>query len=257
MSFKSVLLKIDYLPLLPQAVTDENQKRIRDIEWNAIKQFIPRSSKFLDVGCGAGYAMKKANEDLDCDCIRIDPNPGGHGVGRYNSDSTSGLRIIKGESAPFPFDDNSFDVIYCSHVLEHVKDEVQSLREMKRVLKANGTLIIGMPTATMALINMITEVLFTTHQRFVNVFMKSFINTGKTPFINLLIPPSHSSDRAKTVFYDLRHYCVTNWKQTVASIFTVRQTLLPGLYPYPQYWQLFKMKLNVKKSSSVFFICNK
>lgn len=243
--------------MLSKADADANQKKIRDTEWNAIKDFIPRGAKLLDVGCGAGYAMKKAWDELGCDCHGIDPDPGEHGVGRYNTTSVSELKITKGESEALPFEDNSFDVVYCSHVLEHVHDEIQSLREMKRVLKPGGTLVIGMPTSAMAFINMITETLFTTHQRFVNVFMRPFITTGKTPLINLFIPPSHSYGRANTVIYDLFHYRVNSWKETVASVFAIEKTILPALYPYPQYWQLFSMKLNAKNSSSVFFICHK
>jgi ubiquinone/menaquinone biosynthesis C-methylase UbiE len=238
-------------------VADANQKKIRDTEWDAIKPYIPTGAKFLDVGCGAGYAMKKAAEELGCDCQGVDPDPGGHGVGRYSSHSTAGLRIVKGEAEALPFEADSFDVVYCSHVLEHVKDEHQSLLEMKRVLKPGGTLIIGMPTAAMAFINMITEMLFTSHHRFVNVLMSPFITTAKTPFINLFFPPSHSYGRASTVFYDLGHYRVANWRKTVEAVFPVKETLLPALYPYPQYWQLFTMKLKASNSSSVFFICRK
>jgi ubiquinone/menaquinone biosynthesis C-methylase UbiE len=256
MSVKSALLRVYYLPMLPRAEADANQKKIRDTEWEAIKDFIPKGAKFLDVGCGAGYAMRKAAE-LGCDCYGVDPDPGGHGVGRYDAQSTSGLRIVKGEAEALPFEDNAFDVVYCSHVLEHVKDELQSLKEMKRVLKPEGTLIIGMPTAAMAFINLVTEILFTTHQRFVNVFMRPFINTGKTPLVNVLLPPSHSDGRAKTVLYDLEHYKIENWKKTVQQVFPVKQVILPAFYPYPQYWQLFSMKRKTKRSSSVFFICSK
>src|SRR5579859_3761868 len=175
MSLKSQLLKLYYLPRLSQDKTDANQKRIRDIEWDAVKGSIPKGAKFLDVGCGTGYAMKKAAEDSGCDCYGVDPDPGSHGVGRYNHETVAGLRILKAEAEALPFEDAAFDIVYCSHVLEHVNDEHKSLLEMKRVLKPEGTLIIGMPTATMAWINLITEMLFTTHQRFVNVFMQPFI----------------------------------------------------------------------------------
>ena len=184
MSLKTALLKLYYLPMLPKALADANQKKIRDTEWNAIKKVIPKGAKLLDVGCGAGYAMKKASEELGCDCYGIDPDPGGHGVGRYSANSTSGLRITKGESEKLPFEDSSFDVVYCSHVLEHVKDEIQSLKEMKRVLKSGGTLVIGMPTATMAFINLITEILFTTHHRFINGVFAVLINGCKKTFTN-------------------------------------------------------------------------
>jgi len=37
-----------------------------------------------------------------------------------------------------PHKDSSFDLIYCSHVLEHVDDDIQALREFKRTLKPGG-----------------------------------------------------------------------------------------------------------------------
>jgi ubiquinone/menaquinone biosynthesis C-methylase UbiE len=259
MSIKDFLLKLYYLPQLSKEATDANQRVIRDIEWDAIKKYIPAKAKFLDVGCGAGYAMKKAIDELECNCFGIDPNPGAHGVGRYNADSKLGLNIVAGFSESLPYNDNEFDVVYSSHVLEHVNDEHKSLEEMKRVLKPGGVLIIGMPTAAMAWINFLTDLLFTTHHRVFNVLFKifPFITTGKTPFVNMLIPPSHSNHRAKTIFFDLMHYRVSNWKKIVSKVFEVKETLLPALYPYPQYWQLFKLRRNIRFSSSVFFICNK
>ncbi len=44
-----------------------------------------------------------------------------------------------------PYPDNVFDVIYCSHVLEHVYDDQRAMREMKRVLKPGGWAIIQVP----------------------------------------------------------------------------------------------------------------
>ena len=257
MSIKSALLKIYYLPFLSKEKANINQKKIRDVEWNAVKPFIPVNSKFLDVGCGAGYAMKKAIEELNCDCQGIDPDPGAHGVGRYEKNYSSEINIIKATAENIPFGDESFDVVYSSHVLEHVTDEVKSLEEMKRVLKSNGTLIIGMPTAAMAWINLFTAWLFTTHMRLVNFFLSPFITTGKTKFINIFIPESHSIPRAKTIFYDLKHYKVSNWNRIVSGVFKVEKTFLPALYPYPEYRQLFRMRKESKYSSSVFFICKK
>jgi ubiquinone/menaquinone biosynthesis C-methylase UbiE len=36
------------------------------------------------------------------------------------------------------YPDKSFDVIYCSHVLEHVPDDIKAMSEFNRVLKSNG-----------------------------------------------------------------------------------------------------------------------
>jgi SAM-dependent methyltransferase len=46
-----------------------------------------------------------------------------------------------------PFDDESYDVMICSHVLEHVPDDRKALGEMWRVLKPGGQLLVMVPEA--------------------------------------------------------------------------------------------------------------
>jgi ubiquinone/menaquinone biosynthesis C-methylase UbiE len=44
-----------------------------------------------------------------------------------------------------PFPDNTFDVVFCNHVLEHVEDDLKACSEINRVLKTNGWGIIQSP----------------------------------------------------------------------------------------------------------------
>ena len=44
--------------------------------------------------------------------------------------------------------DNSFDVILCSHVLEHVPDDQRAMREFSRILKPNGYALIMVPVTS-------------------------------------------------------------------------------------------------------------
>lgn len=44
-----------------------------------------------------------------------------------------------------PFDDNSFDMILCNHVLEHVDNDLKAIGEFRRVLKPNGVALIMIP----------------------------------------------------------------------------------------------------------------
>jgi SAM-dependent methyltransferase len=44
-----------------------------------------------------------------------------------------------------PFPDESFDVIYCSHVLEHIVDDRKAMSELRRILKPNGWAILLVP----------------------------------------------------------------------------------------------------------------
>jgi SAM-dependent methyltransferase len=44
-----------------------------------------------------------------------------------------------------PFEDNQFDIIFCNHVLEHVRDDKLAMSEMLRVLKPGGWAILQIP----------------------------------------------------------------------------------------------------------------
>lgn len=44
-----------------------------------------------------------------------------------------------------PLPDNSYDVVFCNHVLEHVKDDLQCMREIYRVMKPGGWAIMQVP----------------------------------------------------------------------------------------------------------------
>ena len=44
-----------------------------------------------------------------------------------------------------PFEDNSFDVVMCNHLLEHVRDDILSMKEIRRVMKPGGWGIMQVP----------------------------------------------------------------------------------------------------------------
>jgi ubiquinone/menaquinone biosynthesis C-methylase UbiE len=53
--------------------------------------------------------------------------------------------MVKEDIVNLSFEDNSFDIIFCSHVLEHVEDDKRAMRELKRVLKPGGFAILQVP----------------------------------------------------------------------------------------------------------------
>ncbi|MEQ8627299.1 class I SAM-dependent methyltransferase [Ekhidna sp.] len=60
-------------------------------------------------------------------------------------DIESPLAKVKMDIHEIPFEDNSIDIIFCNHVLEHVDDDKKALREMRRVLKPGGWAILQVP----------------------------------------------------------------------------------------------------------------
>jgi predicted SAM-dependent methyltransferase len=52
---------------------------------------------------------------------------------------------VKMDITSIPFPESTYDVIYCSHVLEHVPDDRKALREFYRVLKPTGWLLLLVP----------------------------------------------------------------------------------------------------------------
>jgi len=55
--------------------------------------------------------------------------------------------MIKLDVTDIHFEDHTFDIILCSHVLEHVPDDRKAMRELFRVLKPNGFAIVNVPIA--------------------------------------------------------------------------------------------------------------
>jgi ubiquinone/menaquinone biosynthesis C-methylase UbiE len=252
-----VLGNIIYSTISSKDKVEQYQQIIRDAEWKEVANHIPKNSKFLDVGCGAGYSLMRASLDLNCEVEGIDADPGAHGVGRFLKELVKSPEIKQGFAENLPYENESFDVVYSSHVLEHVNNEAKSLTEMKRVLKKDGVLIIGMPTASMAILNYISQMIFTTHIKIYELFRNIFSKNALNNFIKIFRINSHSYPRAKSIWYDLFHYRIKNWEKIVQNEFKVKTVIKPCFYPYPDYPQLFKIYKSQLFSSSIFFICQK
>jgi len=61
------------------------------------------------------------------------------------TDLHSPLADIKADITALPFADNEFDVIFCNHVLEHIPDDTQAMKELYRVMKSGGWGIFQIP----------------------------------------------------------------------------------------------------------------
>ncbi len=61
------------------------------------------------------------------------------------TDLNSPLADVKADICALPFADNSFDVILCNHVLEHIPDDTTAMSELWRVMKSGGWGVFQVP----------------------------------------------------------------------------------------------------------------
>ena len=253
---KNIFKYIYNFPLISKEAALLHENRAREFEWESVKSFITPNSNFLDIGCAKCYSMNRARKELQCNVTGVEP------LSKYFN-GTDGCKYIYEDfeiynalAEKLPFKDNQFDVIFCSHVLEHITDLKQSFLEINRVLKNDGIIIFGLPTQTMVFINLFTQWLFTTHFKITNYFFHKILKTTKPKFIEIFVPVSHSYDN-KTIIYDLVNYRISKWKKNISNEYKIFKIIKPCLYPYHEYRQVFKINKNKYFSSSVFFICSK
>ena len=61
------------------------------------------------------------------------------------ADLHSPLAEVKADICALPFEENTYDLILCNHVLEHIQDHIKAMEELYRILKKGGTLIAQVP----------------------------------------------------------------------------------------------------------------
>ena len=67
------------------------------------------------------------------------------GVEYTSGDINPDRAMMQMDIAEIQYPDNTFDIIHCSHVLEHVPDDMQAMRQLCRVLKHGGCAIVSVP----------------------------------------------------------------------------------------------------------------
>ena len=85
-------------------------------------------SKVLDVGCGEGrHIFGSLHEYPDVHCVGLDQdipslNKCKDGLEFFKELNSGSTIFMQGSVYRLPFDDNTFDLVICSEVLEHLDD---------------------------------------------------------------------------------------------------------------------------------------
>ena len=67
------------------------------------------------------------------------------GAGYVTADLYDNSAMVKMDITKIQFPNGTFDVVYCSHVLEHVTNDIMAISELYRVLKDDGWAVISVP----------------------------------------------------------------------------------------------------------------
>ncbi|MBI1826547.1 MAG: class I SAM-dependent methyltransferase [Planctomycetes bacterium] len=111
------------------------------LRWIAATANVQPGERVLEVGCGGGHILKMFPQ---AELTGVDVSGRMLEKSRRN---LSGFRVnlLQGELEEVRLPAESFDVIVCSEVLEHVVDPDEMLRSMRRLLRPTGRAIITIP----------------------------------------------------------------------------------------------------------------
>ena len=100
-------------------------------------------SRVLEAGCGVGaQTVALATNSPAAQFTSIDNSPRSLDQAKalIESQGITNVRFQQADILDMPFDDDSFDHVFICFVLEHLDSPTRALVEMKRVLKAGGTI---------------------------------------------------------------------------------------------------------------------
>lgn len=114
-------------------------RRVRDL----FRAHRSSASKFLDIGCGAGVTTTFIAAALGRPELHgIEFNPGAAAAARGRDIDVRDLDL---SVDAFPYEDGTFDAIFCGEVLEHVPDTDHLMLEIRRVLADDGVCVLTTP----------------------------------------------------------------------------------------------------------------
>lgn len=130
-----------------------------------IINLLPENAEnILDVGCGTGrFEEILLGQGFNIDVIAIDISKKSIHVAKSKLNSEK-FEFLCGDVASLPFKDDSFDCCVLIEVIEHISNKESVLKELKRVLKTRGKLIITTPNKR--------DVILRIHNLFLKLGMK-------------------------------------------------------------------------------------
>ncbi len=194
--------------------------------------------KILDIGCGEGRHTAEAFQHTGIFCVGADKNLKDLKASKkklelheaFQGETTSIWSLAGTDIMALPFSDNSFDVIICSEVLEHLPRDNSALFELLRVLKPGGILTVSVPRRwPEALCWLLSESYHTINQGHIRIYSgKKLIK--KISALGTALTSSHHAHSLHSPYWWLK--CLTDPHG--------KDTFLAGLYHKFLVWDLME-----------------
>ena len=101
-----------------------------------------RGGVALDAGAGNGFWGQRISPRFDT-LVLLEPDPQ---LGMHIKERQPSLNVVSAAlPGTLPFDEATFNFIFCLDVIEHVDDDYKSVRELRRILGPKGVLLLSAP----------------------------------------------------------------------------------------------------------------
>jgi len=104
------------------------------------RQVTDRRPRILDVGCGTGANLLMLSQYGDAEGVDLSEDA----LAFCRERGLDKVRLGAGEE--LPYEDGTFDLVTAFDVVEHMDDDLAGLREMRRVLRPGGRVLLFVPT---------------------------------------------------------------------------------------------------------------
>ena len=116
------------------------RKILADFVADICRRVTDRRPRILDVGCGTGANLLMLSQFGDAEGVDVSEDA----LAFCRERGLANVKLGAGEA--LPYDDATFDLVTALDVVEHMDDDLAGLREMQRVLRPGGRVLLFVPT---------------------------------------------------------------------------------------------------------------